>query len=220
MAAYVAHERRRGLRPTSVNSALRILRAALHHAAELELIDHAPRVRALREPEPRPTVLGPSEIQKLFAAADRYLRPVLRLASATACRRGERAALRVEDVLIRERALRVRAEVAKDHRERIIPLNPEAYALACSLIAGRSAKKPLFVARHSNAWAPAGLSVATRRAYLEQASRTSVWACTNSEDPRPLEHSGTARTSTRCAGYSVTLGLKKSSNISGPTPTR
>ncbi len=108
---------------------LNLLRAALN-VAKLEWGVPVPDLKITRPkaPPPRERVLGREEEARLLAAAsksrNKYLRPAIAFALATACRQGEILALRWTDVDEERRVARL--HITKNGDPRSVPLSAQA----------------------------------------------------------------------------------------------
>jgi integrase len=113
----------------AVNRDLRYLRAVLRLAVEEGRVDAMPfKVKMLRTVKKLPTILSEEELERLFAAADDRLRPLMVTAAMTGLRHSELASLRWEDVDRASRTIAVTAKpevgfVPKSHAEREVPVN-------------------------------------------------------------------------------------------------
>ena len=113
----------------AVNRDLRYLRAVLRLAVEEGRTDAMPfKVKMLRTVKKLPTILSEEELERLFAAADDRLRPLMITAAMTGLRHSELASLRWDDVDMAGRTIAVTAKpdvgfVPKSHAEREVPVN-------------------------------------------------------------------------------------------------
>jgi integrase len=122
-----------GYEPKSINNFLAVLGRMLSVAVEWQLLDHAPRMKWLRVPEPEFDFLDFEEAKRLQAAADPQWRPMVTIAIKTGLRLGELLALTWADVDLVAGRVVVRRAVArgivgtpKGGRKREVPLSPEA----------------------------------------------------------------------------------------------
>lgn len=121
----------------TVNSNLRVLKAALRMAAERGYILQAPRVRMLKLEQRTKTFISPEQFSALYAAADQAARPVIRNVSPgdwwrgllvfawlTGWRIGQILALRVSDLDLDRGTATTRASDNKGGRDQMIALHP------------------------------------------------------------------------------------------------
>ncbi len=68
---FIAHLRGKGLKPTTINIALRTLKAAFNRAVELELIERSPfqRIKAIKIKDALPRALTFKEVERVLMAA-------------------------------------------------------------------------------------------------------------------------------------------------------
>jgi integrase len=127
------------LRPTTANLVMTVLRALLYHAAEtFKTIDGQPvlttnlvsklsRTRAWYRAHRRQGVIPQHKLAGWYAAmisvCTRNIQQYLMILTLTGLRRNELATLRWADVDLDARTLTVRAELAKNHREHVLPLS-------------------------------------------------------------------------------------------------
>lgn len=113
--------RENGLRDTSINGVLRVLRAALR------LSGLGNPVKLLKETRKIPSILSPPELTRLLAAAPTFLTKLaITLAVEAGLRRTEILRLTWADVDFARREVVVRAKpgwTPKNHAERAIPMN-------------------------------------------------------------------------------------------------
>jgi integrase/recombinase XerD len=184
--------RAKGLRDTSINGALRVLRAAANLAAR-EARVQPPRITLLRETKKIPTVLTREELAKLLGAAvDPDARLALTLAAHAGLRHQEILHLTWSDVVGEK--VRVTAKAGwspKAHAERTIPMNRvlvdavnAAHQAALGPLGGprspwlfpgaNGQPKPSLAAQVREAFKAAELWIAERRPGLHMLRRT--WA--------------------------------------------
>lgn len=124
-----------GRTPEAVRRDLVLLKGLLTKAVAWGLIHENPLASLrLRSPLRRETVLpSPEEIERVIAQLPPAVERFARLLALTGLRLNEGLTLEWRDVDLRQGLLRVRAENAKNRRERIIPLHPEAVRILQSL---------------------------------------------------------------------------------------
>jgi integrase len=114
--AFKAAKVAQGLKPKTINNMLTILRRCLYIAVEWEVIEHVPKVKWLKAPEPDFDFLDFDEAERLLQAAkaepEWYVMMLTGL--RTGLRIGELRALRWQDVDLVAGRLSVRQAVAKN----------------------------------------------------------------------------------------------------------
>lgn len=124
---YVARLKKRGLKDTSINGSLRVLRAALKLAEENRHIKRAPKVKLLREPRKIPRVLSRVELGRVYNQLRSYHSVLmLYLAADAGLRKGEIQNLQRQDLDLRGRLVYVRCKAywrPKSHAERAVPMS-------------------------------------------------------------------------------------------------
>jgi integrase len=117
--------RQNGMRDTSINGVLRVLRAALRLAG----LDSP--VKLLRETKKIPAILSPEDLTRLFSAAPTVqARLAITLAAEAGLRRTEILTLTWADVDFSRREVVVRAKpnwTPKSHAERAVPMNDRLF---------------------------------------------------------------------------------------------
>jgi integrase len=131
-----------GVKPSTVNQHLRSLKACLRYGAELGLAPPCPRIRLLKVRRAVVRVPTVADIERVVAAADRFVRPLIRAAFLTGARGAELVAVRCGDLSAAERTLTIRSP--KGHEERELPLSVAAWDLLHGLVMGRPSSAPLF----------------------------------------------------------------------------
>lgn len=130
---YREHRLAQLVTPRTVNREIGTLQNMLNRAVAWGKIGSNPisSVKPLRHDSPkkvrRPLTI--QEVEAIFREAPEYLRPVLRLFAATGLRRAELTGLLFTDVDFEARGLTIRAELAKNHKAREIPLDDETLAM-------------------------------------------------------------------------------------------
>lgn len=121
---YKARLLKDGVRPTSINSYLRHMKAALGVAVEWGFLQRRPKIKLLKTGEPLPRVLSPGEINKLLGKAKKshkQLYPFLVFYLYTGCRRSE--AFNIESMQLTGKTPHIKV-TGKGNKERIVPLLP------------------------------------------------------------------------------------------------
>ena len=138
----------RGASQTTVNRELQILRRAYRLAAletEPPKIERVPRFLITKENNARKVFITSEQLEKLRQAASQeglWVRVLIELAYMLGWRRGELISLRVRDVNIPERAIRL--QTSKNAEPRECPLTEGLAMLLQQLISGRHADDTLF----------------------------------------------------------------------------
>jgi len=165
-------EARRDLAPGTLRMHGSFFRAMLNHALDDGLLDRMPcKIRLPSVPTRNPSTLSPDDCERLFAAAAPYLRPVLAASLYCGLRIGESLALRVGDVDLGRRELRIGPRPGwspKSRRARLVPLSKKALRYIGPLCVGRPASEALFRSPKRNGpWSRNGLFASIRAAYAE-----------------------------------------------------
>jgi site-specific recombinase XerD len=124
--SFVAACLARGMRPVSVNTYLRHIKAALHEAVQLWHIKRVPQIKMLRTASRLPHVLPREAIQALLAHTrerDPELWRIIQFALWTGCRRSEILGLSWPMVCVPRAVARI---IGKGDKEREIDLLPGA----------------------------------------------------------------------------------------------
>lgn len=98
VADFAAYRQGKGLKVSSVNSSLRVLRRVLRIAAEWGTITNAPRIKLLRGENHRERVITPTEEALYLATVHEPLASIAALLIDSGMRRGECFGLRWEDI--------------------------------------------------------------------------------------------------------------------------
>jgi integrase len=127
---YAARKQRDGLGPKTINNHLRVLGKMLRCAADWKIIAIAPRIQALKEPEPEFDFLDFDEAERLTAACGGDLKTLVTFMVHTGLRHNEARALRWQDVdlvtgkmVVRLGVWKYEVGTPKGGRKRTIPLN-------------------------------------------------------------------------------------------------
>lgn len=119
----VKQYRGKPVRPESINSYLRHIRAALNTAVEWEWIPKAPKVKGATVHEHEPRVLGPDEIKSLIKKADPEFRRMVIFYLWTGCRRTEALNLQWQNITWGDKPTALLTKT-KGRRDRRVPLLP------------------------------------------------------------------------------------------------
>jgi integrase len=95
---YAAHLQAKGLKPSSVNSSLRVLRRALRLAVEWGDVATSPKIKLLRGEHHRERVVTPDEEARYLGAASDFMADVATVLVDTGMRPEENARLRWESI--------------------------------------------------------------------------------------------------------------------------
>ncbi len=147
-------DRRPFVTPRTANREVGIMVNVLNRAVEWGLIGSNPIGKIKHLKHDRPTknrrALSIEEIEALFSVLPEYLRPVIRFIMTTGVRRDEAVELFWSDVDLEAKVATIRAEVAKSHKAREIPLDDDMVEMLHGLkseakerqpVAGRTAKQ-------------------------------------------------------------------------------
>lgn len=150
---FIQARQEEGVRSTTINGNLRVLRAALRHAVELELLSSPPKVRLLRELRRLPTRLCADEVDTLVAAAKPPADLAILLAAHAGLRHREITHLAVDDVDLEAGVVRVTGKKIwgpKTHAEREVPLTRRLAEALAKQVEGRDPTEWLFPGRSSD----------------------------------------------------------------------
>ena len=117
----------RGVKPQTVNSYLRHIKAALNTAVDWGLLSKFRKLKSVREPQAPPRHLTPEEVKRLLAAEDNPDRRRLWIFFLeTGARRQEVVGLRWENVHLGDKPYCIL--FGKGQKARMVPLMPDAVA--------------------------------------------------------------------------------------------
>ena len=133
--------------PRTVNKEVGTLNNLLNLGVKWKLIGRNP-IQGLKPlPHDKPVKnrrpLTKEEVDAIFLASPEYLRPVWRMFMCTAIRKVELTELKFSDIDFAERTVCVRAEWAKNRREREIPLDDELLGMLEELKAAARSRRPM-----------------------------------------------------------------------------
>ena len=143
---FIAHERKAGLRPTTIQREIGVLRQAMRQAIAWDyiLVDPSQKCRLPKNVKAKPKPITPDQIEALIAesfAHSTEFGTLVYLAVSSGCRRGELLALRWSDIdfdtgdMTVARAVAVDADktmsfkLPKNNQERIVPLGESTLAV-------------------------------------------------------------------------------------------
>lgn len=133
--------------PRSVNREIGTLRNMLNKAVAWKLIASNPigKFSPLVDEQPakRRRALDLEEVESLFRATPEYLLPIWRCFMVTGLRRDELVELRWSDIDFEWGSIHVRAEIAKNHKAREIPLDDAILAILKDLRDAAAARQPV-----------------------------------------------------------------------------
>ncbi len=113
--------------PTTANRMLQIVRALMRKAErEWEWIDRAPAVQLFQEPKRRIRWLFPYEAEALIQELPEYLSHIVRFALATGLRESNILRLKWSQVDLPRRKAWLHADMMKNSRALVVPLNDDA----------------------------------------------------------------------------------------------
>jgi integrase/recombinase XerD len=149
IAAFIAEQRRRALKPCTVRRYLATLSSLFSFAERSGWTAQNPLARfdrrSLPEAAPRTRFLSRDEFRRLLACADDHLKPILEVAVETGMRAGELLTLTWSKVDLDRRE--VRLEDTKSKRPRVVPLTDRAVA---ALVASRYVHEGPYVFTNPN----------------------------------------------------------------------
>lgn len=165
-----------GTAPTTVNSYLRHIRAALNTAVEWRWLEKAPRLKSVKEPKRLPRALTPVEMDRILALETNPERRALwSFFLWTGLRRQEVMDLTWQDVHLEGNSPWIRV-VGKGDKEGMVPLLPQAVEALLVMTRGDVGPVWIFNCRRGNGWrrgpvkgwaATTWFKAAARRAGLE-----------------------------------------------------
>ncbi len=116
-----------GIKPTTVNRELSVLKRAFNIAIDWKIAYENPvrNVRFLRQPEPKERILTEDEEERLLEASSEHLKPIIIAALQTGMRKAEVANLRWDQVDMRSKEIEVVR--TKSGKKRIIPISEDLF---------------------------------------------------------------------------------------------
>ena len=131
LRAYVKQRRSAGVKNSTINRELACLKRAfnLSRQATPPKVKRVPIFPKLKEPPPRKGFFGHDEFTMLRSELPGEIRPVITFAYCTGCRKGEILQLRLEQVDLLARVVRLNPGETKNDEGRVIPLTGELYEM-------------------------------------------------------------------------------------------
>ncbi|MCK4488114.1 MAG: tyrosine-type recombinase/integrase [Desulfobacterales bacterium] len=168
---FVEHEQDRGLKPLTVNTRLRSVKAFLRFLIDAEIIDHRVLSRkiTIKIPEALPRAMDPDDIRRLLSVIKHIRnRAMVLVLLRTGMRIGELLNTRVHDINFKERKIEI-YEAQKNRVGRIVYLSDDAQAVLRAWFDKRDPRKELvFYGQGRNAMTYQGARAMFRK-YLKQA---------------------------------------------------
>jgi integrase len=120
---YKAHRLHQGVKPSTVNRELSVLKRAFNLAIDWHLAEENPvrRVKFFQQPDPKERVLSGEEEEILINASSGHLTPILIAGLNTGMRVSEILSLKWSQVNLRKREIEV--VKTKSGKKRVIPIN-------------------------------------------------------------------------------------------------
>lgn len=140
------------IKASSINRELSLLGLALRRAVELGYIEKLPKIEKLEEPETKIRILSDDEARRLLEAASPHLKPILSVLLGTGCRKNEALRMKWECpdyetnenessvVDLKRKLIFIPAGLAKNHKERIVPLNSFLFKMLTEMRATSSSE--------------------------------------------------------------------------------
>ena len=125
--SYKQDRLKEGVRPSTINRELNILRAILYKAKEWDLYPgKLPKIKTFKVSDERVRYLSPEELKALIEACPEWFRPVVKFACLTGLRASELFSLTWDRVNLSQGYITVLARYSKTKETRRIPLHPKA----------------------------------------------------------------------------------------------
>ena len=165
-----------GVKPSTVNRELNILRAILRKAVEFNLYNgDLPRFKSYRVNDERTRYLSREEFERLMKVLPPWLKAPVIFAIYTGLRPGELFTLRWENVNLQEGYITVQAKYSKTKETKHLPLHPRALEILEKLERDRKEKghdsEFIFVNSKGKPYSPQGyrsaFKTALKRARIE-----------------------------------------------------
>lgn len=160
-----------GVAPTTVNSYLRHIRAALNSAVEWGWLEKPPKLKAVKEPKRLPRALTPEEMDRLLALETNQERRALwSFLLWTGLRRQEVMDMRWQDVHLEGDAPWVRV-VGKGDKEGMVPLLPQAVQALETMPRGEVGPVWIFTCRRGKGYTKGPVKAWAATTWFKQAAR-------------------------------------------------
>ncbi len=139
--SYKQDRLKEGVKPSTINRELNILRAILHKAKEWGLYGgELPKIKTYRVNDERVRYLTPEELKALIDACPEWFKPVVKFACLTGLRASELFSLTWDKVNLSQGYITVEAKYSKSKETKRLPLHPKALEVLRELKAKQSAK--------------------------------------------------------------------------------
>ncbi|MEE9402693.1 MAG: tyrosine-type recombinase/integrase [Desulfobacteria bacterium] len=140
---FVEHEQDRGLKPLTVNTRLRSVKAFLRFLIDAEVIDHSVLSRkiTIKVPEALPKAMDPDDVKQLLSVIKHVRnRAMILVLLRTGLRIGELLDTRVRDVSLKERRIEI-YEAQKNRVGRVVYLSDDAHSALAKWFKKRDPQK-------------------------------------------------------------------------------
>lgn len=153
VSTFVVARQGQGVKNKTINNELAVLRKLLRSAEDDEILERAPRVKALKTTSPDPKFLTLAEVRQVLDIADEPWRTMILIATFAGLRFGELVALQWDAVHLDGSFPHLRVHrtlvdgiegTPKNHRHRTVPL-PE---LVAQVLRGRTRQGPWLFTRY------------------------------------------------------------------------
>jgi integrase/recombinase XerD len=141
--AFIEHEQDRGLKPLTVHTRLRAVKAFLRFMIDEEIVDHRVLSRriAIKIPEALPRAMDPDDVKQLLSVIkDVRNRAMILVLLRTGMRIGELLDTRVSDVSLKERRIEI-YEAQKNRVGRVVYLSDDAHSVLAKWLKKRDPQK-------------------------------------------------------------------------------
>jgi integrase/recombinase XerD len=141
--AFIEHEQDRGLKPLTVHTRLRAVKAFLRFLIDEEIVDHRVLSRriAIKIPEALPRAMDPDDVKQLLSVIkDVRNRAMILVLLRTGMRIGELLDTRVSDVNLKERRIEI-YEAQKNRVGRVVYLSDDAHSAIAKWFKKRDPQK-------------------------------------------------------------------------------
>jgi len=141
--AFIEHEQDRGLKPLTVHTRLRAVKAFLRFLIDEEIVDHRVLSRriAIKIPEALPRAIDPDDVKRLLGVIkDVRNRAMILVLLRTGMRIGELLDTRVRDVSLKERRIEI-YEAQKNRVGRVVYLSDDAHSALAKWFKKRDPEK-------------------------------------------------------------------------------